>query len=40
MDVADEVDEKSNVAGSAPLVIIPIAKTLSVLVDFRSDAIP
>ena len=40
MDVADEVDEKGEVAGCAPFVVIPVAKPAGVLVDFRLDAIP
>jgi hypothetical protein len=39
MDVADEVDQKREVAAGSPFVIVAIAKTTGVLIDFRGDAI-
>ena len=39
MVVAHEMDQKREVAGGAPFIIVAIAKTTSVLIDFRSDTI-
>ena len=39
VDVADEVNEKREVAGGAPFVVIPIPKTPCILIDFCCDAI-
>jgi hypothetical protein len=40
MEVADEMDQKCEVADGAPFVVIFVAKTAGVRVDFRRDAIP
>ena len=39
MDVAHEMNEKREVAGGAPFVIVAIAKATGILVDFRRDAV-
>lgn len=39
MDVADEMNQKGEVAGTAPLVVIRVTKALHILVELR-DAIP
>jgi hypothetical protein len=40
VDVADETNEKGELTGGTPLVVIPITKALRVLIDFGRDAVP
>src|SRR5438876_846452 len=40
MDVGDEMDEKGEVAGRSPFIVIPLANPTCILVDLRRDAIP
>ena len=40
MDVAYKMNQKSEVAGGAPFIVVAIAKAADVLVDFRRHAVP
>jgi len=40
VDVADEVNEKREVARGTLLIVIPIPNTMGILIDFCPDAIP
>jgi hypothetical protein len=39
MYVAHEMDQEGEVAGGTPFIVIAVAKTTSILIDFRRDAI-